>query len=684
MQKKSIFLALVLLVINCCSLLAQVKSVSNNEPRQYNGIYYSGIGNISYLGLLDSAYMMTRPNARIENLSMLYTPDWNGFVEGPTWKMWWIQNSFGPTYTLLPFMDKAYQTFIYNSQDMWFKMQGNGARKDNNGYVGPKGVLCDAATLTDVYYRQGDGDIDKHDWCFGFTTAGILLQSELMLIRRNKKEISYYLPLIEAAADFIDSRRDTVKNVFLVGTAGNLLAPSYAGSGKMLPDSSYEKAYLAEISVNYIAALTRLIELEKMIGRKKKLAEYTYKLELAKKGLSNFITPEGYFVRSIELNGTKHGVFGEKRYGYFETTPNSDAMSFRVADDEQSKKIYSKISSIPGLRPYKYIIPNYPSYDDMYEYRGLFRFGEWVNGGAWATVEARMQMGYYRVGAYTDASDAFQQMLRRAVNFRLDNNLRDFGNKPYQPNLPVNCVYDCWGVPGGFMRGLFEYVYAADGLTLYPHIPKDIEVLQQKFPIYFGDKKIFISVSGSGNVSAVKVNGKELKSFTPESVFLPMNARTGTVHVSIELGGNQGGTAILGTATVSPVNTFVATGDDYWEIDLLREKQDTAAKTADSVLIQVKKLDLFYTKLVNAGFQDTYEARHTGLIMEVIKTIYERRQLKQRGELQLLPLKSQIAADNMYVSTVVKLTTGLVNRLEQYRLSSNKKEQKMYWLWMGL
>ncbi|MGV8094322.1 MAG: hypothetical protein AB2L24_20885 [Mangrovibacterium sp.] len=128
--------------------------------------------------------------------------------------MWWIQNSFGPTYTLLPFLDKAFQTFIANSQELWFSQMGNGARNDGNGYVAPPGCLCDCASLNRIYYRQGDGRHKIHDWVYGMTVAGVILQSELLLISRDISSIKHYVPLLEQNIEFIESRRDTDKTYF--------------------------------------------------------------------------------------------------------------------------------------------------------------------------------------------------------------------------------------------------------------------------------------------------------------------------------------------------------------------------------------------------------------------------------------------------------------------------------------
>lgn len=37
-----------------------------------------------------------------------------------------------------------------------------------------------------------------------------------------------------------------------------------------------------------------------------------------------------YFVRQLDPNGTVHGLIGAARHGYFEATPNHDAMAWRI------------------------------------------------------------------------------------------------------------------------------------------------------------------------------------------------------------------------------------------------------------------------------------------------------------------------------------------------------------------
>ena len=248
----------------------------------FEGQFYRGEGDDEYLQLLDISRRMFEPDPEFQNLPMLYLPAWNGFVEGPTWGAWWIQNSYGPTYCALPVFQEPLVTFLQNAQDLWFTQMGDGKRAGANNWVAPDGCLCDAAAPNWIYYKQGDGRVDIHDWGVEFTAAGLLMQAELLLISRDEAAIQHYLPLLERCANFIETRRDPEKNLFLAGPAGNLLAPSYAGCRQ--PDGSYGQAYLAGLSITYIAALDRLIELEKLAGATEQVQRYTERRDAARRG----------------------------------------------------------------------------------------------------------------------------------------------------------------------------------------------------------------------------------------------------------------------------------------------------------------------------------------------------------------------------------------------------------------
>lgn len=525
------FRTLNLLLLACLPLAAA-------EAPQFEGKFFRGQGDTDYLRLLDTARRMFGPDPEIQNLAMLYMPSWNGLVEGPTWDAWWIQNSYGPTYCLLPFLEEPFATFLQNSQDLWFDQMGDGKRVGAEpplNWVGPDGCLCDAARPGWIVYRQGDGRTAIHDWGMEFTAAGLLMQSELLLIRHDPTAALRYLPKLERCANFIETRRDPTNNLFLAGPAGNLLAPSFAGWKK--PDGAYGKAYLAGLSITYLAALDRLIEVEKLAGRLGAARKQTERRAAARRGLALLVTDEGYFINSLDPDGTRHGVFGAAKHGYFETSPNQDAIAFRVVDEAQAERIYRKIASIPGLRPHQFILPNYPSYDDMYEApQGLWAFGTWVNGGHWSTCEARMMLSYYRLGQFEDARRSMGQLLTFAERFRMDNPLVKFGSEVYQPSQPVNLTYDAFGPPAGFVRGLFEYLYHADTLTLLPHLPSGLTRIEQRFPVRFGTKNLYLATVGTGPITSVTVNGQAWQSFDRAAITLPYDQLPDTAAIEVVLG----------------------------------------------------------------------------------------------------------------------------------------------------
>jgi hypothetical protein len=495
----------------------------------------------------------------------------------------------------------------------------------------------------------------------------------LLLIGRDQDAIAHYLPMLERCANFIESRRDPENNLFLAGAAGNLLAPSFAGWKQ--PDGTYKHAYLTGLSVTYIAALDRLIELEKIVDNTETAEELTKRRDAAREGLAAVTTDEGYLIKSLDPDGARHGVYGAKKYGYFEASPNHDAMAFRVVDDGQAQKIYDKIVSIPNLRRHGVIIANEPGLDDMYDpgESWLWKHGTWVNGGHWSTCEARMVMGYYRVGAYDDIKRSVEHMFGFARRFRMDNPLVEFGSKVYQPKHPTNLCYDSFGPLAASVRGLFEYLYTADSLTLIPHIPPEITRLEQRFPIRFGDKRLYIATAGSGSITGVLVDGKAWSHFDAERVHLKFgfpHATTGeTIRVEILLGGASP-TPWQGESTVS-----------------------VRASNAEELAAQLERLqpaeDPGFERV--AAFLDlaaknkqavSYEARHAALVLDYVATAAARVALPAERRLPEEPEETRAAADTSYIETAVKLCQGLVQTLNRYADFKDLHEARIHRLWV--
>ncbi len=636
---------------------------------RFDGKYYSGRGDTEYLRLLELSRQFFAPNPYTQDISMLYSEEWNGFVEGSTWNAWWIQNSYGPSYAELPFLEEPYVTFLRNANNLWYEMMGDGKRRGIHNWVAPDGQLCDCASPDRVVFKQGDGRIDLHDWGLEFTAAGTLIMAESLLISRDKEEIAHYLPFFRRSAALIESRRDPTNNLYLVGAAGNLLAPSYAGF--KIDDDTFEAAYLTGLSVTWIAALDRLIELEKLAGDERYVQKFIKEREFAQDGLTRMRTKEGYFIKSLDPNGTRHGVYGAEKHGYFETVCNHDAVALRVVDEDTSKKIVEKIRSIPGLRPHDLIITNYPSLDDLYvkpgEPLGLFSFGHWVNGGHWTTCEARMILAYYRTGAYDDAARSMRKIESFARAFRMDNPLVEFGNDVYQPNQPINCCYDTWGAPAAMIRGLFEYLYSAETLTLVPHIPPGITELVQKFPIRFGDHRLYLSVSGVGSVEEVLINGVSWNEFSEKSVSFPYDRLPDESRVHIVLTGGD-------RRTPSVTSEFEETCHFY----------PTEFPVVEGMAIPPEIVAIFYQMMRDAGLAESYEARHARLILEYLTVIAKREELIAEGQLDLLPEPSQEAANRSYIDAVLRLTEGLSREMTRLSSLNDPYHRKVSEIWEAM
>lgn len=381
-MKKLKYLLIILFVF-----VGMTTACSHSSDSDYNGRWVEGDGDVASLKLIDKAFESMDVSSEMANLAMFYKRDWDGFVLSNTaWPGWWIQNTYGPSYGLMPFLEEPYATWIKNAQALWFLNMADGKRADENGYIAPDGSLCDAAqvyrnggrdigfghynwphssdTINDgkikmnmVYYRQGDAGHEANDWPVGFTAAGLVMESERLLVSRDIENIKKQLPKLKRAAAFLDSRRDQELNLLKGGKGSNLLAPSFDGSIDV--DCKKQLAYLTELSITYSAALSRLAEVFDIVGEKQSAEEYRITEKKVRSALSAMMDDQGSFIRFQDPDGTRHGVYGAEEYGYFEATPNHDAVCLRVVDDVASKQIIERMVSITELAPHDLIITNY-------------------------------------------------------------------------------------------------------------------------------------------------------------------------------------------------------------------------------------------------------------------------------------------------------------------------------------
>jgi hypothetical protein len=523
----------------------------------YTGKYCKGEGDVKYLRLIDESFAFFHPDPTVPNLTMIYEPNWDTFLEGAGWDAWWIQNSYGFSYAVTPFLREPWVSVLQRSWDIFWDMQGDGKRMGmlngkpivngmpTKGFpmstlIAPDGCLGDGARPGEIAYKQGDGNVAIHDWFYETTAAGVVMECEILLTSRDQKAIAYYLPKMERACNFIEKTRDPKNNLFLVGPACNLLAPSYGGVRQ--PDGTFGKGYLAGLSITYLAALDRMIEIYKLVGNKEMISLYEHRQSITRQSLPQLLTPAGYFVKSIEPGGIKHGVLGQKQYGYLEGVANADAAGLRVVDNKTAESIYKQIASFPEIRPFDFLLTNAPGLDDTYwswgntegkDMKGIFEYGCWVNGGVWGTVEGRAILMYYRLNKFDDIYRSAVRSMKWSKDFRLDapftqrgentsNLWYDKGN--WLAGEGVAVMVDNFAIPAATIRGLFDYEYKSDRLLLRPRIPGSVTQYTQTEPVRFGEKKIYLSCRNGGpKVKSVAVNGKPLKIESSDVVNLKYN-----------------------------------------------------------------------------------------------------------------------------------------------------------------
>jgi hypothetical protein len=282
-----------------------------------------------------------------------------------------------------------------------------------------------------------------------------------------------------------------------------------------------------------------------------------------------------------------------------------------------------------------------------------------------------MVLAYYRLGKFEDARRSMRQLLTFADRFRMDNPLTKCGSDVYQPNQPINLCYDTFGPAAALMRGLFEYLYRAEGLTLVPHVPPGITELEQRDPVRFGNKRILLSTVGTGPITAVRVNGHKWKQFDRATVFLPFAKTPDEARVQILLGGAKvpGGQASSRAQESSGTLASQASrGGSPSQLAALEKRAE--------------RLREFERRLAAAGLGDGYEAAHARLASDCIEVAGRRLQLIKDGKIKPLAAASEAAADGCYADTATKLCNGLETVLKSYEHADDQSKSKVHDAWV--
>jgi len=671
---RTLLLSLLSAALVMSTLIVNASAGDTPNGNRFDGKYCSGTGDAARLKLIDESFAFFHADPNVPNLTMLYDSSRNTFEEGAGWGAWWIQNSYGFSYSVTPFLQEPWFSTLQNSWDMFWNNQGDGKRggrlgedkKDNILYsmIAPDGCLGDCAVPTAIAYKQGDGDVKTHDWFYDATAAGVVMQAEILLSSRNAKAIAHYLPKMERACDAIERTRDPKNNLFLVGPACNLLAPSYGGVKQA--DGSFGKGYLAGLSITYLAAVDRMVELYKFTGDKAKLAEYERRQKITRESLPQLLSPAGYFVKSVEQGGLKHGVLGQDKFNYLEGVANVDAVGLRVADDAVSQTIYKQIAAFTEIRPFDFLLTNAPGLDDTYVSYGspkapsIFEYGCWVNGGVWGTVEGRAILAYSRLGKFEDIRRSTERAMRWAKEFRMDDHLTQRGenadnlwyDKEPQKRTGVTITIDNFAIPAATIRGLFDYEYRADRLVLRPRLPKSISEFVQKEPIRFGEKKVYISCRNGGmKVKSITIDGKPLNVDSPEAAVLPFDALSASAKVEIVTDGGWGEDNAPSVAPALPAIVKIAAAS--------RADLPASLKKPYAVL---KAFEKALTNEPNAEFERAF-LRET---LNAIEAWRARTTIEPEGCFRPMTVEKRNAIVNFYERAATQMYAGFSKKMLSY------------------
>ena len=264
----------------------------------------------------------------------------------------------------------------------------------------------------------------------------------------------------------------------------------------------------------------------------------------------------------------------------------------------------------------------------------------------------------------------------------MDNPLTQCGSEVYQPNQPINLCYDTFGPAAAFMRGLFEYLYRADGLTLVPHVPPTITELEQCDPVRLGNKRILLSTVGSGPITAVRVNGRKWMQFDRATVFLPFSKTPDLARVQIVLGD----TKLMGGRASSRAQSSPATQENQGSRGRSPSQVEDLASPplADLAALEERaaRLHDFEHRLAAAGLGSSYESEHARLAADCVVIVGQRRQLIQRGKVKPLAAASEAAADRCYVETATRMCSGLEAVLKTYENTGDLQRRQVYDAWV--
>ena len=485
--------------------------------KQHN--FCTAAGSDDFAGLInfisDALYGYTGPGLQRladDNLKML--------VQGGKWAGVWSQNYFGMCCTTPLLTGKLLDYHLHN-YELFFELQGDGKRADDHGYVAPEGALAEYISLAKgtpmPRYKndEGCGLADEFDFWVEGCAASVISTVDCLLAKRDKEKAVALLPKIRKSVAFLLSRRDEKTGLLKVGPAGILIERAYGATFRSKGVADY--GLPAGAAVNTVQALRLTAELELFAGCSEQAASYRAAADELAEAVKVLIENNEYLINYLDADGVRHGVQGAEKYGYVEGNANLDGAAWGVLPPEVAVKALAKVGEVS---PTPLAVSVYPTHDDAhYSYQNdndpaYGGIGCHWNGSTWYSSQARYIYGLLRYNCFDAAYAAADTMRNIYQSGMMRDMMDDYGKSvqgDYTPEAAGTYYIDGFGALGGWLRGIFEVRYGADTVALSPHLPENMSSYVQNLPYYWGNKELYLKVTGTGStVTGLKVNGQEL------------------------------------------------------------------------------------------------------------------------------------------------------------------------------
>jgi hypothetical protein len=222
-------------------------------------------------------------------------------------------------------------------------------------------------------------------------------------------------------------------------------------------------------------------------------------------------------------------------------------------------------------------------------------------------------------------------------------------------------MVDNFAIPAATIRGLFDYDYKWDRLILRPRIPGSINQYNQKEPVRFGEKRIYLSCKNGGpKVKSVKINGKKIKIESPEEIALIYSDLPNEAKVEIVTEGGwekQEKTA------------------DYPSIPELVNEQAVKSELPDSLqkpFAVLTELD----KLLSVESGADYDRSLVKAALESFEAYQYRVNLEVGpGYFRPVDLQRKEAMIRSFAKAAVGMYRGVEKRMENYALQGNQEQK---------